>query len=53
MEPFADTVRLWMLDLGFGVFDVIDRQKQLVIVLVRFATKLGALSVKMRNTGRP
>jgi len=31
MEPLTDTIGLWRHNLGFCVFNVIDRQIQLII----------------------
>ena len=42
VEPLAYAVCLWMFDLGFGVVNIIDRHKQLVIMLVRPATEFSA-----------
>ncbi len=44
MEALADAVGLGMLRLGLRVLNVIQSQIDLIVVLLRFATVLGAPS---------
>ena len=34
VEPFANAVGLWMLDLGLGVINIVDGQEQLIIMFI-------------------
>ena len=40
MESFTNSITLRILDLRFRMVDVIDGKKQLIIMRIRFATKL-------------
>jgi hypothetical protein len=42
VEALTDTVGLWVIGLGPGVFDVINRQVELVIMDFRFTAVFGA-----------
>jgi hypothetical protein len=42
MEPFADAIGLGVMSLGPGVVNVLHRQVELVGVVLRLATVLGA-----------
>ena len=41
VEAFADAVGLWMVDFGSGMLNVVQRQVELVIVVLRFAAIFG------------
>jgi hypothetical protein len=42
VKPFADAVRLWMLDLRLCMIDIFDRQVKLIFVMLSRAAILRA-----------
>ena len=42
VDPFADTIGLWTLDLGLRMLDVVELQIQLISVFIGRTAELGS-----------